>query len=277
MELGADNLSSGSTMDNSSSASAPSVTDNQAQATTDVQESAPVQESQYQPFANGKERFKVDGKEEEWDWETAKKYASLGKTAYQRMQEAADIKKRANDAYSQLLTLAEKDPEGLIRALNSNYTPQSQRAPQAQTGQDNVTNQQHDPRDQKIHGLENELQQIKQGLEMQAVEKERLAIQQEITEAESKYSVLKGNKFAINYIKNEYRKALANNVDTSIEDIAFLVSQELLEFNKAATQEKQKRFEQKRKSAPVNVVTASSEQGQKPMSLDDVKKLAGRI
>lgn len=228
----------------------------------------------YQPFKTGKERFKVNGQEEEWDWETTRKHAQLGKTAYLKMQEAAELKKKSEQAYKQLLELAQKDPEGLIKALNPNYTGSlTQQASALRQNQD-VTEQ--DPRDLELRKTQDEVSRLSSILEEQQIEAERKAINAELDQAQAKYPVLKGDKFAINYIKSEYRKALQTGIDVTIDDVAFHVSQELQEIRNQRTQQTQKRLEEKRKQAPVNVVSAASESASKPMSLEDVKKLAGR-
>ena len=272
MEL-VDNQSVGGADNLGESAQAQDTTQDLTQQT--VEKQAIATQSPYQPFASGKEKFTVNGKEVEWDWETAKKYASLGNTAYQKMQEAADIKKRSEAAYSQLLELAQKDPETLIRALNPNYNPQSQ---QTQRQDQNVADV--DPRDLKIQQLEQrlgKLDQLEKAYEEQQVEKERAAIAQELEQAETKYPILKGDKFAINFIKAEYRKALQSGLDVSLDDVAFHVSQELQDLRQTKAQQTQQRLEQKRKQAPVNVVASGAESAAKSMSLDDVKKLAGRF
>lgn len=228
----------------------------------------------YQPFATGKEKFKIDGNDEELDWEATKKYASLGKTAYKRMQEAAEIRNQSQKAYKELLELAQKDPDGLIRALNPNYAPQLQRSPQGAQQRDQVTDK--DPRDLELHEVKQEMQQMKSLLEKQEIEQERKLIDQELTEASEKYPALKNNRFNRDFIKQEYRKALQAGMNVTIDDVAFYVSQELQADKNQKTQETKQRLEQKRKQAPVNVVTAGSESASKGMSLDDVKKLAGR-
>lgn len=276
MESLVDNQSTLTETDNQGDLAQSSVNEltQQEQTTGNQEQVAATQQQQvqnpYKPFASGKEKFKVNGKDEEWDWETTRKYASLGKTSYQKMQEAAEVKKRAEDAYSQLLDLAKKDPEGLLRALNPNYAPQSQ-----QQRQDQVTDA--DPRDLKIQELERKLGEFSSVLEQQQVEEERKLINKELDDAVTKYTVLKGDKFALNYVKSEYRKALMQGLDVSIDDVAFHVSQELQELRNQKVQETQKRFEQKRKNAPVTAVSTGSESSSKPMSLDEVKRLAGRF
>lgn len=268
---GNDNQSTGDT-DTTNSAQ-----DNQSDSTQNQDGSADItaQKTQYQPFISGKERFKIDGKEEELDWETAKKYVSLGKTGYQRMSEAASLKKQVNEAYQQLLDLAKSDPEGLIRTLNPNYqgsNGQSQRTP---TESNSVADNQQDPRDYELRTLREEMAAIKSFHENQQIQNERQAIESELGEAETKYSVLKGNKFAMNYIKSEYRKALMNNADASIDDIAFHVAQEIKNERSQSLANSQKRNEQKRNQAPITVGAAPSGSAAKEMTFDEVKRIAG--
>lgn len=230
----------------------------------------------YKPFENGKERFKIDGEDVEFDWDTAKKYVSLGKTAYKRMQEAAEQKKQVTQTYQQLVELAKSDPETLIRVFNPNYAPQargSQKQASAE-GLDQVTDV--DPRDSELASVKQELQDLRSRYEKAEIEQERKLIEQELTDAVGKYPVLKDNKFALTYVKQEYRKALQQGLDVTIEDVAFYAAQDIQNQQKEKVQQTQKRLEQKRKQAPVSVVSSAAEHGQKPMSLEDVKKLAGR-
>jgi hypothetical protein len=229
----------------------------------------------YKPFEKGKEKFKINGKEVELGWDEVRKYASLGSSAYQKMQEAAEIKKRAETAYTQLLDLAQRDPEGLLKALNPHWNAQPGKPSQAKGLQN--SDQDLDPKDLKIQELERRLNETSSFIEQQQIEAERKAITQEITDAESKYPEIKGNKFAINFIKSEYRRALQSGLDLSIDDVAFQVAQELKDQRMKDTQEKQKRLEQKRKNAPVQTVASGVESSEKPMTLDEVKRLAGRF
>lgn len=50
---------------------------------------------QYVPFATGREKFKINGQEEEWDWDTTKRYAQLGKAGYSNLETAAKMRKEA--------------------------------------------------------------------------------------------------------------------------------------------------------------------------------------
>ena len=96
---------------------------NQAQTDTTVETGGNTQTQTYQPFSSGKEKFTIDGEDLDLDWTEAKKYVSLGKTAYKRMQEAAELKNQTQKAYKELLELANKAPDGLITSLNPNYNP----------------------------------------------------------------------------------------------------------------------------------------------------------
>lgn len=245
-------------------------------AEADATEGTAEAKATYRPFENGKERFKIDGEEVDFDWDTAKKYVSLGKTAYKRMQETAEQKKQMQSTYQQLVELAQRDPETLIRVFNPNYTSQA-KATQKQAnaeGLDQVTDA--DPREMELQRLKEETQELRSRFERAEVEKERQLIEKEMSDAVSKYPVLKDNKFALTYVKQEYRKALQSGLDVTLEDVAFYTAQELQNQQKEKVQQTQKRLEQKRKQAPVSVVSSASEHGGKSMSLEDVKKLAGR-
>ena len=253
---------------------------NQAQTDTTVETGGNTQTQTYQPFSSGKEKFTIDGEDLDLDWTEAKKYVSLGKTAYKRMQEAAELKNQTQKAYKELLELANKDPDGLIRALNPNYNPQLQSPTRTSMGtsqRDNVTDV--DPRDLELRTVKEELSSLKTSLERQEIEAELKVIEKELTEASEKYGVLKGNMFAKEYVKQEYRKALQTPgmEHVTIDDVAFHVAQEMKSMQSAADKAKRESIEQKRKQAPVSVVSAGVESPQKAMSLDEVKKLAGRM
>ena len=79
-------------LDNQASVDQTDTSQNQSEIPQSATDST-TQETEYKPFATGKEKFKVYGKEEEWDWNTTKKYAQLGKSAYQKLEEAAKIQK----------------------------------------------------------------------------------------------------------------------------------------------------------------------------------------
>jgi hypothetical protein len=229
------------------------------------------------PFANGKEKFKVNGKDEEWDFETTKRFAQIGKAGYSAMERASAIEKKAKDTYQQLMTMAEQDPEGLLQMLNPKYQPKA-RAQHTQGAQAESGNgDELDPRDREISALKEELKRIGGRLENNDVETERKAIAQEISDAETKYPVIKGNKFLISYVKSEYAKAIRNGQDVSIDDVAFLVSQEHADFLKEQALNRQKRAEQNRQTAPVGGQSGGGSGKQKPMSREDVMRLAGRI
>jgi len=129
------------------------------------------------PFAGGKEKFKVNGQEKEWDWNTTKKYAQLGYAGQQALEKAHATETKAKQSmqnlYAQINQLAVSDPEGLIRMFNPKYQGTSSRqmaAQGAQTEQGQATEQGYDPRDQKIQELEQRTQSFEQMIEKQAVE-----------------------------------------------------------------------------------------------------------
>lgn len=228
------------------------------------------------PFSNGgKEKFKVNGQEFEWDWEETRKYAQLGKAGQVAMQRASDVEKKARTFYGQLIEAAKTSPEDLIRSLTGdpNWRFHPTKSGQSLDQQD----QDIDPREAKIQELEQRLSRFEKSDEQKAIDSERAAIAQEIAEVETKYPVLKGNKFAITHIKSEYKKALMNGSDLSIDDVAFYVAQELKESQQKQVQEKQKRIEQKRKNAPVSAAPGTPGGERKEMSIDDVKRIAGLL
>lgn len=244
------------------------------QSTVDTQSSAstsPETEqttTAYQPFREGKEKFKLDNEEVEWDWETTKKYASLGAAGYKRMEQAAAIRKQAEQAYSQLMHLAQTDPVGLLRTLNPKFNPQALQQRQETTESGNV-----DPRDLEIRELKQRYETVAQTLERQEIEREKSLMQQEFDASFKKYPILKANPFAMDRIRAEYTKALQAGIDVSIDEIAFLTAQELQKTSQAKTQVQQQRIQEKRKNAPVSVTPGSK--ADKPMTIDDVKRLAG--
>lgn len=224
------------------------------------------------PFATGKEKFKIFGKEEEWDWDTTKKYAQLGKASTEKMERAAQIEKKANDTMRQLVELAGRDPDGLIRLFNPTYQGRS-------TAQDATTpGQEVDPRDAKISHLESQLQRITGSIEKQELEAEKSAIAKEFADAETKYPVLKGNKFANERVKSEYKRLLyAGVTDVTIEDVAFQVAKEWQDFKQQENHEIKKRLEENKNKSPLSPTPSGGSSQSKPMTREDVMRLAGKI
>lgn len=227
----------------------------------------------YVPFAQGKEKFKVAGQEHEWDWDTTKRYAQLGRSGQQAMERAAAVEKSAKDAYNKLLKAAESDPEGLLEVLNPNY--KRRQAPQAGESptQDPAAAREQgpDPRDLRIQKLE-------EHFENQEVEKERTAIASELDAAVKQFPILDDPIYR-DHVKAQYRRHLQNGIeDISIEDVAFHVAQQLEERKVQAEKAKVERLKEKSRTAPVGSQGASSAGGSgKGMTRADVLKLAGRV
>lgn len=228
------------------------------------------------PFQNGKEKFKVNGTEVEWDWETTKKYAQIGNAGYKAMERAAAVEKKAADTYKQLMNLAQSDPEGLIRVFNPNYKPlQARNSQQDAYGQ--AEQQEMDPRDQKIQELEKQLSTVSERLEKQALDEERKAVQAEIDSAVKAYPIL-NDEIAINYLKTQYKQALAKGMDVTLDDVAFHVAQKLEESRNKKLEQQKQRIEEKRKRAPVTSTPGTpSSEAKKFQTFDEVRRLAGLL
>lgn len=229
--------------------------------------------TEYKPFASGKEKFKIDDKEEEWDWNTTKKYAQLGKSSYSRLEQAANIQKQARSTYSNLMKAAQNDPEGLIRMLN----PQFQGFPKAQGPGEQATghNTGVDPKDQKLSEIESKLQSYEEKIEAQAIAEERKAVETELDGALKEYPQL-NNKFLRSYVKSQYLQALKSDLhEITLSDVAFQVAQEWDGIRSEERKAKQQKIEENKRRAPVG--TVPGKQGEKPMGREDVLRLAGRI
>lgn len=179
---------SAETLPNQDTAQAPDTSDHAATQSekTDQSEQGSADESAsgqaqaktpHVPFANGgKEKFKVNGQEVEWDWPTTQRYAQMGKSGQLAMERAAEVERKAKDAYAKLYEAAQRDPEGLIQTLNPTWQPRHQKA-RAQTSSaqlpngkaaataqtdDEAAGESLDPRDEKIATLERRLAEIEQ-------------------------------------------------------------------------------------------------------------------
>lgn len=250
----------------------------ETQAATDAQQTEVAQA--YSPFAQGKEKFLVNGQEEEWDWDTTKRYAQIGKAGYSNLETAAKMRKEAErvqqsarQVYSQLLEYAKRDPEGLIKILNPNYGANRQASQEFKDrgfGQEEV-----DPRDHKIASLEERLQKWEQEREAQLDQEERKAMESEFTQVKEKFPRFK-HPASYAYLRDQYKKAIINNLDLSVDDVAQMVDDKLSQYDAQATQTKVQRYEKNRERSPVSGVSAGV--GRKgEMTLEDVKRLAGRV
>lgn len=238
-------------------------------------------EKPYTPFSSGKEKFKVGGQEFEWDWETTRKYAQLGRSGQVAMERAAQTEKKAKDAYQKLLKAAQEDPVGLLRVLNptfdaSQLTKSQQRQAAGEAARGAAEADQIDPRDQKIKELEQRYQSVAEVIEKQEIENERKVIESELEEAIKKYPVL-NNKIFRAHVKTQYRQALANGLeDLSIDDVAFHVAQEIQDMKAAEEKAKIEKAKENRRRAPVSTPTGGTGEKKSGMTLEEVKKLAGR-
>lgn len=270
--------------DSTDTATAPSETDTSLEAL--ASDESPDEQQQLNqgnqvkpslPFSNGgKEKFKVNGQEFEWDWETTKKYAQLGRSGQLAQQRAAETEKKAKEFYGRLIENATADPIGLIRVLRGDPNWQFQ-SPNNGGQNHGQPDEELDPREAKIRELEQRLNKYEGTIEQQEIMAEQKAIQAELDEAVNKYSVLKNDKYAIAFIKSEYKKALQNGIDVTIDDVAFQIAQDRQESRQKEVQEKQKRIEQKRKQAPVTTAPGAPAKNSKGMSREEVMRLAGRI
>lgn len=227
-------------------------------------------QAQVTPFASGKEKLTINGQEVELSWDEVKKYASLGRTAYDKMQEAASIRKQVQDNYKKLVQLAQTNPQGLIEVLTGRKAPSAGQS-QAQDEQgDQIEARRNDPRDAEI-------QELKAKIEARELAEERKAIETELTSAVSKYPEL-NNEIYKEYVKSQYAKALRQGADDiTIEDVAFIVSQQVKEKQAQSVRERQQKIKERRDRAPVTVPPGHRSDKPKEMDLEAVKRLAGRM
>lgn len=214
--------------------------------------------------------IKVNGEEMQVSEPELIKYAQLGKAGQRAMERAAQTEKKQREMYSQLVKAAETDVYALYEVLTGKKHPSAM-----QQNNNAVTQQDLDPRDLKLREYEEKLSRIEQRIEAEEVEKERQAVETELADSIKKYPEL-DTPYLKHYIKAEYRKALVNGIDLSLDDVAFYVSQDV----KKSEQEKAKatsmKLEENKKRAPVIAPPPGAKES-KPMTLDDVKRLAGRI
>lgn len=266
------------------------VTDNQDTSVTEVNpqeasqevshETVEAQETQeqYIPFKNGKEKFVIQGQEVEADWETVKREYQLATVSRKKMEEAASIRKKADEALQHLYRAASEDPIALIRLLNPKF-----QLPQMGTAENSVNPEQEAasqngkrPVDPKIQELESKLSKYDEYFQRMETQETLKVINQEMDEAVDKFPVLKG-KYERELLKLEYRKALDQGLDLSIEDVAFYLARDIeQERNQVKQAEIQKQQENKRK-APVSARPAAASEKKGFESIDDVKRLIGRM
>lgn len=215
-------------------------------------------------------KLKVYGEEKEYSEPEVVKFAQLGAAGQKAMEKAALAEKKQREFYGWLRSAMETDPMQVYEIITGKKY-QGTQAPQV-TEQGEV-----DQRDTQLRHYQERLHSLEAKLEAQEIEKERQAIESELDSAVSKYPEL-NNPFLKSYVKQEYRKVLKAGVeDMSIDDVAFYVAQEFKNQQVQKAQTIQNKFNEKTKQAPVMTKpTQSSGQGNKKMTLDDVKRLAGR-
>ncbi len=226
------------------------------------------------PFATGKEKFKINGEEHEWDWETTKRYAQMGRNAQQATEKAAKTEQSARAAYNEILKAARTDPEGLLRILNPDYVKKSSPSQRDEQAED------ADPRDSKIQELESKLDGILKHREAAEVDQARQAIETELDEATKKFPGTE-DEFVRDHIKSEYRRHLnSGNYNVSIEDVAFLAHQKLQDKQRMKVQAQKASLDQRRQNAPVNGVSGgggSSDRKEGESGIEYAMRLAGRM
>lgn len=234
------------------------------------------------PFSNGKEKFTVNGKDFEWDWATTKKYAQLGRSGQIAQQKAAETERKSREFYGRLTEGAKNDPEGVIRLLlgqpSWKFGAKPTRTGGAATadGRSTEGGATEDPRDQEIQELKGQVQKLLQGDEERQLEQERNAFTQELEDAVKSYPIL-DSKYYREYVKSEYRKSLMKGAEVSVDDVAFSVAEEIKELQANKDQERNQRLKNNRERATVTGRTGGDTGGEKAMSRDDVRRLAGRL
>lgn len=213
---------------------------------------------------------KVDGKEMQLTEPELIKYAQLGKKGQRSMEYAAGLEKKQKAFYGQLVSTAEKDVFALYEALTGKRHPMAQ-----QSAQHAATDpgQQADPRDLKLREYEEKLSRIEQKFEADEVEKERQAVATELADAVKKYPEL-NTPYHSSFVKDQYRRALKAGLDHSLEDIAFLVAQDVREHEANKRKELNNKLEENKKKAPV-MTTPGSGKAKAQGGIEYARKLAG--
>ncbi len=251
----------------------------------ETQEVAPQNEAPpevYLPFKEGKEKFLVNGKEIEADWETVKRDYQLATASRQKMEEAAQIRKSAEGTLKKLLEAASKDPEGLISVLNPRYQRGTLGAAKAATEQDPAL--QGDPVAQRIseieqrfnEALEERTKPLMQMFEQMQVQEEKQALTKEYEGVCQKFPVFK-NKVEKEYLLNRYRSSLEQELDLSFEDVAYYTFKEIEEARAESLKPTVQKQQENMRKAPVSVRPAAAGEKKGFDSIDDVKRLIGRI
>lgn len=218
--------------------------------------------------------IKVNGEEMQLKEPELIKYAQLGRSGQRAMERAALLEKKQKDMYGQLVSAAKKDVFALYEVLTGEKHPYANGQQPQQNGAVQVQ-EQPDPRDVELQQTKQKLQTIEQRLEAEDVERERKAIDNELSEATKKYPEL-DSPYLQHFVKSEYRKALQNGLDLSLEDVAFYVAQDVKEREQKKQKAINSSMDENKKRAPVITPPAAKGNGSKSMTLEDVKRLAGR-
>lgn len=219
--------------------------------------------------------LKINGEVKKMPLKEALRYAQINNSGYKALERAAEVEKKAKEAYQKLLDAAKSDPEGLIRILNPQWSLPAKATRTADAKQADGA-EVEDLAQAEIRRLEQKLGSVEQVLEQQEIDKERKAIESELDAAVKSYPEL-DNKIYRDYVKSQYRRALQANMDVSMDDVAFHVAQEMKETRSKEEKERQRKLAEKRKLAPETTVPGAPAKTAKPMTLDDVKRLAGRL
>lgn len=225
--------------------------------------------------AERKWRLKVNGEELDLTEPEVLKYAQLGKAGQRAMEKAALLEKKQRETYSQLKEAAEKDVFTLYQILTGKVHPNASLAASQKTTAQGAS-EQFDPKDLQLREYEEKLSRIEQRLEQEDIERERQAVESELSDAVKKYPEL-DSPYLKSFVKSEYRKALLNGSEHSLEDIAFLVAQDFKRYEQQKSKATQQKLEANRNKAPVIAPASKGSASNKEMTLDDVKRLAGRM
>ncbi len=242
-----------------------------------------TQEQKLSPFAAGKEKFKIHGKEVEWDWDTTKRMAQLGYAGRRAMQERAEYEKKVNQTFLQLAQLAERDPDSAYEMLTGKKKSQTQQKQASDTSLTQDPNTTDDPRMaqilNKLQAQEQLIESLKKKEEASLVEQEAKAIESEYQDVEKSFPELSGDKYIKQYIKDFYYKELTSgNTLITLEDVAFEVVMEMREAKAQKDRAAKKTQEIRKQKAVVSTVQGSTGKSEpKFRSFEDVKKFAGVI
>lgn len=243
----------------------------------------------YVPFAEGrKEKVTIKGVEREMDFETMRRYASIGAGDRANSREAHQIREKANDTMGQMIQMAVTEPDALIQMLSGLAGKRPKGAltklpaarARGQEATEDTEGQETDPRLQEIQELRERLDRYERRDQDREVSEERKAVESELDAEAKKYPELQ-KPWVRAYVKNQYKQQLlhARNLnDVTMSDVAFLVVQEMREDEAGSQREKQKRLEEKRRKAPAGFVPGggAGDSGDEPEDkFAAVRKLAG--